>query len=204
MSLPSSLLTQLLTIETATLGHIIDHGFMHPQLQCVLPAVRCCGPAVTVSLPEDDGYSLPAALQSAEQGSILVIERLNDDRHACWGAVMTAAAQQAGIAAVVLDGYITDISAIIAAPFPVWCKGRSPLTTKKGKQGGSVNKPIICGGVGVNPGDIILADENGVLALPRSEFETHLQQALRMQQQEPLIIEQLKQGISLADIYGHG
>ena len=56
----------------------------------------------------------------------------------------------------------------------------------------------------MKPGDIILADENGVLALPRSEFEIHLQQALRMQQQEPLIIEQLKQGISLADIYGHG
>lgn len=204
MSLTPSLLSQLLTIETATLGHIIDCGFMHPQLQCVLPAVRCCGPAVTVSLPEDDGYSLPVALQRAERGSILVIERLNDDRHACWGAVMTAAAQQAGIVAVVLDGYITDISAITAAQFPVWCKGRSPVTTKKGKKGGTVNKPIICGGAGVNPGDIILADENGVLALPLSEFETHLQQALLMQQQEPLIIEKLKQGISLAEIYGHG
>lgn len=202
MSMQDALLTSLLSVETATIGHMISHGFMAPQLQCVLPETRVCGPALTVSLPEDDGYSLPLALKAARAGDILVIERLNDDRHACWGAVMTAAAQQAGIAAVILDGYITDLSAIIAAQFPVWCKGRSPLTTKQGKNGGSVNKQINCAGVAINPGDIILADENGVLALSREEITRLLDQALQIQSQEPLIIEKLKQGISLADIYG--
>ncbi|HDY8629160.1 MULTISPECIES: RraA family protein [Klebsiella pneumoniae complex] len=202
MSMQDALLTSLLSVETATIGHMISHGFMSPQLQCVLPEMRVCGPALTVSLPEDDGFSLPLALKEARAGDILVIERLNDDRHACWGAVMTAAAQQAGIAAVILDGYITDLSAIISAQFPVWCKGRSPLTTKQGKTGGSVNKKINCAGVAINPGDIILADENGVLALSSEEISKLLDKALQIQSQEPLIIEKLKQGISLADIYG--
>ncbi|MFS2223748.1 RraA family protein [Pantoea sp. B65] len=180
---------------------MISDGFMSSQLQCVLPAMRCCGAAVTVSLPEDDGYSLPLALAAARPGDVLVIERVNDDRHACWGAVMTAAAQQVGIVAVILDGYITDLSAICADNFPVWCKGRSPLTTKRGKRGGSVNQPVICGGVTVNPGDIVLADENGVLALPAHRMEMYLQPARHIQQQEPLIIERLRQGESLAEIY---
>ncbi|WP_313686684.1 RraA family protein [Pantoea sp.] len=202
MSAKDALLRSLLRVETATIGHMISHGFMAPQLQCVLPETRVCGPALTVSLPEDDGYSLPLALKEARRGDVLVIERLNDDRHACWGAVMTVAAQQAGIAAVILDGYITDISAIISAQFPVWCKGRSPLTTKRGKMGGAVNKKINCAGISVNPGDVILADENGVLALSRDEISMLLDKALQIQQQEPLIIEKLQQGISLAEIYG--
>lgn len=200
-SLNEQLISQLLQVETATLGHMISDGFMSTHLQCVMPAIRRCGPAVTVSLPEDDGYSLPLALEAARAGDVLVIERLNDDRHACWGAVMTAAAQQVGIVAVILDGYITDLSAICRDNFPVWCKGRSPLTTKRGKQGGTVNQQVICGGVTVNPGDMVLADENGVLVLPAVRMENYLKEALHIQLQEPLIIERLKQGESLAEIY---
>ncbi|MFC3395372.1 RraA family protein [Brenneria rubrifaciens] len=197
-----SLTKRLLQVETATLGHLLDQGFMHPQLQCVLPVgVRCCGPALTVSLPEDDGYSLPLALAAACAGDVLVIERVNDDRHACWGAVMTAAARQAGIVAVILDGYITDLSAICAENFPIWCKGRSPLTTKRGKTGGTVNQPVTCGGVRVCPGDIVLADENGVIALPAAQMARYVEEAIRIQQQEPTIVETLRQGVSLAEIY---
>ncbi|MDU5476117.1 MULTISPECIES: RraA family protein [Pantoea] len=202
MSSEDALLIALVNVETATIGHMISHGFMSPELQCILPDICICGPALTVSLPEDDGYSLPFALQAARKGDVLVIERLNDNYHACWGAVMTVAAQQVGIAAVILDGYITDISVMMSAQFPVWCKGRSPLTTKRGKTGGAVNTKITCAGVVVNPGDIILADENGVLSLSKEEMAGLLEQALEIQRQEPLIIEKLKQGISLADIYG--
>jgi regulator of RNase E activity RraA len=78
------LISKLLMVETATLGHLIDEGFMVPQLQCVLPGIRCCGPAVTVSLHGDDGYSLPLAIDVAKPGDVLVIERVDDECHACW------------------------------------------------------------------------------------------------------------------------
>jgi len=195
------LISKLLMVETATLGHLIDEGFMVPQLQCVLPGIRCCGPAVTVSLHGDDGYSLPLAIDVAKPGDVLVIERVDDECHACWGAVMTVAARQAGIVGVVLDGYITDLGTICVEQFPVWCRGRSPVTTKRGKTGGSVNQSVHCGGVRVLPGDLILADENGVLALNAQQMQQHLEQALNLQQQEPEIIERLRQGQRLTDIY---
>lgn len=200
-TLTSDLLHALLQVETATLGHVMTEGFMTPAMQCATSEQRCCGPALTVSLPEDDGYSLPLALHQARPGDVLVIERLHDDRHACWGAVMAEAALQAGISAVVLDGYITDIGAIRAAGLPVWCKGRSPLTTKSGKTGGSVNQPVTCDGVRVTPGDIVLADENGVMILPAGQAEELARQALEIQAQEPLIIERIRNGESLATIY---
>lgn len=114
---------------------------------------------------------------------------------------MTVAARQAGIVGVVLDGYITDLGAICVEQFPVWCRGRSPVTTKRGKTGGSVNQSVHCGGVRVLPGDLILADENGVLALNAQQMQQHLEQALNLQQQEPEIIERLRQGQRLTDIY---
>nr|WP_067290641.1 RraA family protein [Marinobacterium profundum] len=195
------LLNSLLQVETATLGHAITEGFMTPAMQCATSEKRCCGPALTVSLPGDDGYSLPLALLKARPGDVLVIERLNDDRHACWGAVMTEAALQAGISAVVLDGYITDIGAVRAAGLAVWCKGRSPVTTKAGKTGGSVNQTVTCDGVRVGPGDIVLADENGVVVLAPEQAEALAAQALEIQARELPIIERIRLGESLASIY---
>jgi len=197
----SELLDKMLQIETATLGHIIDQGFMTPAMQCATSDKRCCGPALTVSLPEDDGYSLPLALLKAKPGDVLVIERTNDDRHACWGAVMTEAALQAGISAVVLDGYITDIGAVREAGLAVWCKGRSPVTTKAGEKGGSVNQQITCDGVRIKPGDIVLADENGVVVLEPERVAALAAQALEIQAKEQPVIKRIRNGELLAEIY---
>jgi regulator of RNase E activity RraA len=197
----AELKNKLELVETATLGHIISSGFMSPVMQCATSDKRICGPALTVSLPEDDGYSLPLALLKAHAGDVLVIERVNDDRHACWGAVMTEAALKAGIVAVVLDGYITDISAIRAAGLPVWCKGRSPVTTKPNKRGGHVNQAVTCDGVSIQPGDIVLADENGVVVIPPEQAEALAAQALEIQAKEAPIIERIRHGEPLAAIY---
>ena len=136
---------------------------MAPAIQCITDGVRIAGPAHTVSLPGDDGSAMAFAISQARSGDILVVERPGDDRHACWGAVLTAAAQAAGIAGVVIDGYVTDISAIRASGLPVWCRGRSPITTKQ-RGGGTVGGSIRCGGVDIQAGDTVLADENGVYA----------------------------------------
>ena len=122
-------------VETATLGHLLDDGFMSPAIQQLYECPPVCGPALTVSTLPDDGAALLQAIAAAKPGDILVVERDGDDRHACWGAVLTAAAQGAGIAGVVIDGFVTDAGAIRAAGLPVWCKGRSPLTTKPGGTG---------------------------------------------------------------------
>lgn len=195
-------LASLQLVETATLGHFLTDGFMPPEIQCVLDNVTVCGPALTVSLPGNDGSSLLKGIVQSNPGDILVIERVDDNKHACWGEVMTVAAQQMQITAVILDGFITDVNSIREAGFPIWCKGRSPITTKSGGQNGSVNKSIVCGGVKINPGDIVLADENGVVALDPITLEEVILKALDIQSKEPSIIQRLKQGEMLDIIYG--
>ncbi len=184
----------LTNVETATLGHLSGDGFMAPWMQQLHEGPRVCGPALTVSTDADDGSAIVRAIAAAKPGDILVIERRDDDRHACWGAVLTAAAQGAGIAGVVIDGFVTDAGAIRAAGLPVWCKGRSPLTTKAGRRGGSFNEDIRCAGVTVRAGDLILADENGVCVLDPEQALRLAGRALQMQAGEPELIASLAAG----------
>ncbi|WP_332302770.1 RraA family protein [Rhizobium sp. GR12] len=191
----------LTSVETATIGHFRSEGFMDPAMQCVIDGIRVAGRALTVSLPRDDGTALLYALSRAMPGDILVIERPNDDRHACWGAVMTAAALARGVSAVVIDGYVTDVGAIRSAGLPVWCRGRSPITTKPGG-GGNVAAPVLCGGVTVSNGDVVLADENGVCILPPAKALAAAEEALVIQAKEPGVIARLENGEDIVKVYG--
>lgn len=191
------------TIETATLGHFLTNGFMSPAIQCVIPSVRIAGPALTVRLPGDDGAALTDALSQVQPGQVIVIDRCGDLRHACWGAVTTHAALSRGAAGVIIDGFITDLSAILESGFPVWCRGRSPITTRNQRLGGEVGNIVSCGGVQVAPNDIILADENGVAVLANDMAVTHCTTAKAMQDAEPELIRRLHNGQTLAQLTDH-
>ena len=187
-------------IETATLGHFLETGFMAPSLQGLLPGRRVFGPALTVRIQGDDGAMLTDALSAAKPGQVIVIDRCGDLRHACWGAVTTAAAKARGVVGAVIDGFVTDRSAIEHEDFPVWCRGRSPITTKPRRLGGDFNVTVGCGGVSVRPGDMILADENGVVVLDKKQTANHAARARKMQEDEVGILERLRAGETLADI----
>lgn len=100
----------------------------------------------------------------------------------------------------VIDGFVTDRSTIPDAGFPVWCRGRSPITTKPRGIGGDINVTIHCGGVSVHPGDMVLADESGVVVLNPSEDQAHIDRAPRMREDELVILDRLRAGETLAEI----
>lgn len=189
-------------IETATLGHFLEVGFMAPSIQGLVPQARVFGPALTVRMAGDDGAPLVEALSGAMPGQVVVIDRCGDLRHACWGAVTTAAAQARGVVGSVIDGFVTDRSAILDAQYSVWCRGRSPITTKPRGLGGDVNVTINCGGVAVRPGDIVLADESGVVVLDPANAAAHMARARQMQTDEITVLARLKAGETLAEITG--
>jgi len=201
-ALQATLLDKMERTETATIGHFRHHGFVDPAIASVLGDVRIAGSAVTVRIPGADSTLLHYALSLCGPGDVLVIDRCGDTRHACWGGVVTAAAGLAKITAAIIDGPATDITEVIAARFPLWCRGRSALTTKFLEFESAVNVPVQVGGVMVSPGDGVFADYNGVIIVPRAEIEQVCDTALAMQDNELAVLERLRQGERLADISG--
>lgn len=196
------LVALLQQVETATIGHVLHSGFLDPRLRAVLPEARVAGTAVTLRMPHADSVILHHAMSLVRPGDFLVIDRCGDERHACWGGIVTTAAKQAGVVGAVIDGVATDFSEIRRCGMPMWCLGPSPITTKLLGLEGAMNIPVSVGGVAVRPGDVILADECGVVVLKPDEAEAVARQAIAMQEDEVVLLQRLRAGESLPEITG--
>lgn len=183
--MPAQISTEVITLleqtETATVGHWRHWGFCDRRIQPLLRRKRVAGTAITVAIPGPDSTLLHHALGLLRPGDILLVDRLGDDRHACWGGGVTVAAKAAGAKAGVVDGPCTDLEEVEASDFPLWCRGIAPITTRIYDLGGRLNKPISIGGVVVMPGDAVLCDESGVLVLPPGEAESEARAAIERQ-----------------------
>lgn len=158
----------LLQLDTPTIGHHLEAGFMDPGITGRMPGRRIAGTAVTVRITLPDSVMAHYALKFIRRGDILVVDRGQDQRTACWGAATAYAAAAAGLTGLIVDGATTDIAEAEDAGLPIWCRGLSPVTTKYRGLGGEMNTAVSCGGVAVNPGDAILADDNGIAVIPRT------------------------------------
>src|SRR6187402_2692157 len=187
--------------ETATVGHWRHWGFMDRSIQGLLRR-RVAGTAVTIQIPGPDSTLLHHALGLLRPGDILVVDRLGDNRHACWGGGVTVAAKTAGAVAGIVDGPCTDQLEIEQSDFPLWSRGLAPITTRLYNLGGILNGLISCGGVPVQPGDAILADESGVLVLPPGEVESVATAAIARQGRGEANQERVRGGAKLGDLSG--
>jgi regulator of RNase E activity RraA len=144
--------------------------FMDLGIREMWPRIpRIAGPAYTVSCPPGDNLMLHAAIYRAEPGSVIVVQA-GDTDYAMSGGNVCATAQQRGIAGFVIDGVIRDVAEVRAAEFAVFARGLSPVPGKK-QALGTLNQSITCGGVQVHPGDIVVADEEGIAVIPAAQQE---------------------------------
>ncbi|MCZ7910239.1 RraA family protein [Agrobacterium leguminum] len=189
-------------VEVATIGHVLHSGFVDPEIRAVLPGKRVAGTAVTLRIPNADSTMLHYLTQLVRPGDIVLIDRCGDTRHACWGGVITNTMKMAGVKAGVVDGPATDFSEFTKVDMPMWCRGPSPITTKILGLEGAINVPISVGGQMINPGDAILCDESGVVALHPSQARVMAERAIGMQEAEIVLLERLRNGEKLPDISG--
>ncbi|MBV1830103.1 RraA family protein [Komagataeibacter sp. AV436] len=168
-------------VETATIGHWRLMGFCNRRIQPMLRGRHVVGTAVTLAIPGPDSTLLHHAAGLLRPGDILLIDRLGDDRYACWGGGVTAAVKASGATAGVVDGPITDIAEIEESDLPIWSAGIAPITTRIYDLGGRMNVPVSIGGAVVQPGDYVLADDSGVVVLPPAEAEAEARRALAVQ-----------------------
>lgn len=139
------------------------------------PMPRVAGPAFTVRTARHDNLMLHAAIYHAEPGDVIVVEA-GDDEMAVAGGNVCAVAQRRGVAGFIIDGVIRDVSESRATGFPLFAHGLSPIPG--GKDGpGDIGGPITCGGVRVNPGDVVVADEEGIVVVARTRAEALLKDA---------------------------
>ncbi|HEF4763215.1 TPA: RraA family protein [Pseudomonas putida] len=191
----SQLIEQLKAVSFPTLGHFLEEGFADSQLRAMVPNVKVVGRALTLKLKGADAIAVNQALAQITPGDVLVIDTDGDHRHAPVGAVTSCAARCAGAVAIVVDGAVTDLLELRETRLPVFARGTSLLTTKLHGRGDSeINQPIHCAGVTVQPGDWVLADDNGVLFLDTATAVSVIEQALASDGAEPRLLERLRAG----------
>jgi RraA family protein len=151
------------------------------------------GTVVTVRARGGDNLTTLRAFDFCRPGDVLVVDAAGDLTNAVVGGIMTAGAAMLGLAGVVIDGAIRDVAEIRERDFPVYARGvnhRGPY--KNGP--GEINVPVCIGGMVVQPGDIIVGDQDGLLAFPASEASALIDKALAQQKKEELQMQEIRQG----------
>lgn len=139
------------------------------------PMPRIAGPACTVRCAPGDNLMLHAAIYRAAPGSVIVVEA-GDVDYAVSGGNVCAVAKRRGIAGFVVDGVIRDLAEVREDRFPVFARGVIPIPGGK-RELGVLNGTVRCGGVQVAPGDVVVADEEGIVVVPAAEQDTVLETA---------------------------
>ncbi len=174
---------------------------MSPRMRPVGPSQRAVGQAVTGFNYPGDNLMIHAALDVAQRGDMLVLVNGGVPQGALWGDVAATYAMEKGVAGLVADGPVRDTDTLRTMGFKVWTTIVSPAHPEK-RGPGSVNIPVVCDGVRVEPGDIIAADDDGVLVIPvRLAVET-INKARQRNDAEIEIRRQIKAGKRLVDILG--
>jgi regulator of RNase E activity RraA len=167
----------------------------------MVPNVKVVGRALTLKLVGADAIAVNQALALIKPGDVLVIDTAGDHRHAPVGAVTSCAARCAGAVGIVVDGAVTDLLELREAGLPVFARGTSLLTTKLHGRGDSqINQPIQCAGVTVRPGDLVLADDNGVLFLDQASAQEVIERALASDRAEPQLLARLLAGEPVSSV----
>ncbi len=187
----------LATGNVADAGHadvkIMDYG-----IKPLHHSMRVAGPAFTIDTPPKANLSIHEAITMAPAGSVLVINAQGNMTSGHLGDLMALGCQVRGIAGVVIDGAVRDVEDIVKMGFPLFARGAVPHGNAA--QTGIMNRPIQCGGIQVNPGDMIFADASGVLAFPQSKARAIYEQAVMIANAELGFVQKLNEGKTLLQI----
>ena len=178
-------------ISPCTFAEVITRDrVMDPAIRPLWePIPRVAGPAYPVACPAGDNLMLHVAIHRAPAGSVIVCAA-SDSNWAMAGGNVCAYAQQRGIAGFVVDGVIRDIAETRKNKFPVFGRGVIPIPGVR-KTAGLIDVPVVCGGVTVAPGDVVVADEEGIVVLARAQAADLLSRAqMRAKKEEETTLEQ--------------